>query len=990
MELHPDEAVRTAGTPDTKDLGRVALGLFVFFQALYALTSSGNAFRVPDEFEVYFQTEHLIDAGDLSVPQANEIRQPVVVDGKVVGTQSMFFGKVGLDGKPYAPYGPLAAVLAVPHHLAGRALASLIGIHRLPRAQGLAWVIFVGGITMLASATAAALAVVGFHRAAVGLGTPPQMALLLSLILGGASVLWPYATSFFSEAYLAAAFIWAAALLLDARTAAKPFMPVAIAALLIVVAGLTKMTSLIVAPAFVVAVLAERSIAMPRRLRVALLIGGAILLAGVLQLGWNVSRFGSPFEFGYDWSETIPVMPARAFAIGDIPRGLAVLLFSPGKSLLLWAPILVVAVLNASATWRRDRGLAAGLAASLAVGLLAYAAYLFPEGGYAHGPRHLVPIIPLLALAAAGPHTRGRKPSIVYACAAVGFVMAVMATRVSYLEDQALRRDANGAVVANYYEEINPAPGRPNNRYRLEYIPFATAMKSPGWSESPILGQGPDYFYKHLQQARRQLPDGQSIPASLPFVWPAMWGVIALCAAAHLARHYGRLHADSGGIIEPTADVQTIETPIVETSPPWPETVRTRLQESPVIRAVERRLPLLVIVLAGVLLASDLNQGWVPFDEGALGQAAERVLAGQVPHRDYDDIYTGGLAYLHAAFFSIGSHTSTTLRLPLFLFALPWVAALYAIARRFVPPFGAALVAVTAVVWSVPNYPAAMPSWFNVFFATFGALALLRGLESGRRHWFVLAGMAGGLSFLFKLSGIFFLLGGGIALIASSFRSKPGGAQSPARSGAALVTVILILVLAALALPISRAGTNEITRFLLPLGALFAALIWREWKHGGTTALERGRALFETLGPFVLGALLPLMVYAGFLMWEGALSQTIDGVLVKPFRRLDSAMMHPPPPSALINSVGLGLLLAWSTRRRATTIVAIVAAIVLAVVVYASADNPRIYAVGVLSVWGLPFLAAAGAAWLVVTGRRGGARRSTDAAVVITAIACAT
>src|SRR6187431_1757015 len=191
-----------------------SIGLFVFFQSLYALTSSGNVFRIPDEFEVYFQTEHLIDAGDLSVPQATEIRQSVVANGKVVGTQSMFFGKVGVDGKPYAPYGPLAAVLAVPHHLAGRALASMMGIRRLPRAQGLAWVIFVGGVTMLATSTAAALTVVGFHRSALALGTPPRLALLLSVILGGASVLWPYGTSFFTEAFLAAAFVWAAAFLI--------------------------------------------------------------------------------------------------------------------------------------------------------------------------------------------------------------------------------------------------------------------------------------------------------------------------------------------------------------------------------------------------------------------------------------------------------------------------------------------------------------------------------------------------------------------------------------------------------------------------------------------------------------------------------------------------------------------------------------------------------------------------------------------------------
>ena len=975
-------------------MSRVGIGLFIFFQALFALTSSGNAFRIPDEFEVYFQTEHLIDAGDLSVPQATELRQPVVVNGKVVRTESMFFGKVGLDGKPYAPYGPLAAVLAVPHHLAGRVLASMMGIRRVPRAQGLAWVIFVGGVTMLASATAAALTVVGFHRAARGLGTAPRLALLLSAILGGASILWPYGTSFFSEAFLAAAFVWAAALLIEARTAARPARHVVIAGLLIIVAGLTKVTSLIVAPAFVAAVILERSIALPRRLRVAAVIGGSIVVAVALQLGWNAYRFGSPIEFGYDWSETIPVLPPRPFAISEIPRGLAVLLFAPGKSLFVWAPILVVALLNAPATWRRDRALSVGLATAAAIGLLVYAAYLFPEGGYAHGPRHLVPIVPLLALAAAGPATRAQKPSWIYACAAVGFVMALMATRVSYLEDQAMRRDQMGKTVPNYYEEITPAPGRPTNRYRLGHIPFVTALGTPGWSQSPNLGQGPDYFYKHLEQARRQLPDGQSIPESLPFFWQAGWIVLALGAAVHLAGQYNRMSATSEQLVEPAVNVDTAVTPThegtVDASPGSREATAGTLQESPVLRAVERRLPLIVVALAAILLASELNQGWVPYDEGLLGQTAERVLTGQVPHRDFDDPYTGALAYLHAAAFAIGPRASTTLRIPLFLVALAWVAALYAIARRFVPPIGAALVAVTALVWSVPNYPAAMPSWFNLFFATFGALALLRGLESGRQPWLVLAGVAGGISFLFKLSGIFYLLGGGIALTATSFRSTPDGAPARSRSGAALVAGMLMLVLLALAVPITRAGTGETFRFLLPLGALFGALIWREWKHGSATVLERGRALVATLGSFALGALLPLSLFVVFLLWTGALAQTIDGVLVKPFRRMDSAMMHPPPPTELIYSIGLGLLLALSVRRRVTTILAIVVGVAFAAVVYSSGGNPRIYAMGVLAAWGLPLLAAAGAAWLLIKGRTAGAHRATDAAVVVTAIACAT
>src|SRR5687767_7783501 len=159
---------------------RICLLLFLLFQSLYALTSSGNAFRIPDEFEVYFQVEHLVDAGDLSVPQAVAIRQPVVVDGRVVGSQSVFFGKVGSDGKPYAPYGPLAAVLSLPHHMFGRAVARVAGVPRAPADKGLAWVILVGGVTMLVTATGAALAVAGFFRAAIALGTPTAAALILS------------------------------------------------------------------------------------------------------------------------------------------------------------------------------------------------------------------------------------------------------------------------------------------------------------------------------------------------------------------------------------------------------------------------------------------------------------------------------------------------------------------------------------------------------------------------------------------------------------------------------------------------------------------------------------------------------------------------------------------------------------------------------------------------------------------------------------------
>jgi hypothetical protein len=524
--------------------GRTTLLLFLFFQALYALTSSGNAFRVPDEFEVYFQVEHLVDAGDLSVPQTLTIRTPVVRDGRTVGSEPIFFGEVGRDGRPYAPYGPLAAVLAMPHHLLARAIARLAGVPRSPLPGGVAWVFLVGGLTMTAMATAAALAVAGFHRAALALKTPERTAFVLSMLLGGATVLWPYGTSFYSEAWQAAAFAWAAAALLEARRTSRSaetpsasrraHLLVALAAVLLAVAGLTKATSLIFAPGFVVAALLDRSLPPRPRVETAVALALGIALATAIHLSWNGYRFGRPFDFGYGWNDMIPELPPRQFLAGDVPFGLAVLLLSPGKSIVLWAPALLLAGARAKPFWRREPGAALGLACSASVGLIFFAAYLFPEGGYAHGPRNLVPLVPLLLLPAGGPDS-GRWPAAaVAACAAVGILIALLATSMSFLEDQG---GQIGPVSPNvYYRRINPAPGRSWVRYRLDYVPFVSTLRSARWPRAETLGLGPDFFPLHLRQARRQLPNGTTIPLWLIWTLPALWLSMAAAAGAALMR----------------------------------------------------------------------------------------------------------------------------------------------------------------------------------------------------------------------------------------------------------------------------------------------------------------------------------------------------------------------------------------------------------------------------------------------------------------------
>ncbi|HKF24147.1 MAG TPA: hypothetical protein VKE93_21425 [Candidatus Angelobacter sp.] len=291
------------------------------------------------------------------------------------------------------------------------------------------------------------------------------------------------------------------------------------------------------------------------------------------------------------------------------------------------------------------------------------------------------------------------------------------------------------------------------------------------------------------------------------------------------------------------------------------------------------------LTLAGVMLVSaayvgaHLRTGWVPHDDGILGQGALRVLHGQLPHRDFTEIYTGGLDFLHGAFFRLFGVNLLSLRISVFLFFLGWLPAVFYISSRFVSPLAAGATTLMAAVWTLPNYPAAMPSWYNLFLATFGAAALLRYLQVGKRQWLFVAGVCGGISVLIKIIGAYYIAGALLFFVLLEQGSDhEEHRQSRSWFYRAFVFCSLGLFLYVLILVTGRnAKGAEVYHFMLPSMTIAALIVIRERFIQPAKSIERFARLFRLLIPFIAGIAVPILIFLIPYIRSGAVHTLIGG-----------------------------------------------------------------------------------------------------------------
>jgi hypothetical protein len=444
---------------------RTAVLIFLFLNFTYLLTSTGRVHTI-DEISAVMQAESITLRRSTAIPQA-------------VGS-GVYYGKLDVNGQPHSPYPPGHPLAVAPWYWVGG--KTVAPVARVPR-ESLDLVLSMA--TTWSSATFAAAAVAFGFLLAFSMGAGPRGAMIVAAMLAFASPLFVYSAWLFSEPLTAA--LWmAAALALFGRSPEAPITATraAVAGALLGFSLHVRPTNAIAATIFLIAMLVRGR---KRDLRPVMITAVLVALAGIVYLARNASLYGNLADFGY---------PATAEGGRELNTfhtpllvGLTGFLISPGKSVLLFFPVLPLAIAALGRLWQRDRGMAVVCGATPAVYIVFYSTYTQWEGIYCWGPRYIVPALVLLGVAvsewlADPPPWFGRVFGILFV---TSLLVQLIGLSTNVLED----------MVRNHYYYSNW-------QYRWSYSALVGQLmligKYLGGAPAP-LGYGFDRWFLFLRKA---------------------------------------------------------------------------------------------------------------------------------------------------------------------------------------------------------------------------------------------------------------------------------------------------------------------------------------------------------------------------------------------------------------------------------------------------------------------------------------------------------
>jgi len=382
-------------------------------------------------------------------------------------------GVPGHDGVTYySKYGLLLPLLSIVPVLLAQPLGAIAGRLDLFEAAAAATV-----MPLVAGALAGALYLLGRR-----LGAPRAAAALVAVgtVLG--TYLLPYGRDFFTEPLVALGLV----VMVERALAGRELQAGAALAL----AVLARPQSAVFAP-LLLGFLALRGSGLAAIARTL----PPLAIAAIVTLAYNVYRFHDPLQFGY----RPPVDPGFTTPLLEGARGL---LLSPEKSVVLFAPAIVLVPLALVALWRCQRALVALLLALFAATFVLAATWWSWQGGWSWGPRLLIPGVAVV-LVALGPWIGTSRSRLRLAAAlfALGFALsfsAVLAPPGAQLLDRAHGTDGPQLV----------------RQYRV--LPQLT-RRSIDAAGDPSARDGDYRRYLGLWQANlvRQVGTGGTLPALL-------------------------------------------------------------------------------------------------------------------------------------------------------------------------------------------------------------------------------------------------------------------------------------------------------------------------------------------------------------------------------------------------------------------------------------------------------------------------------------------
>lgn len=377
------------------------LALIVLCSALFCWTAPGRI-GYPDDEIVFQTTQSLVERGSFEVQGIS--KRTGEREDRPTGS---FGWAQGRDGQRYGFFGQALSIVAAPLYMIADATvervpdrwryairSDLFTFHQ--RSPSADWLRMVVSLTN-SLITPLGAVLLGLWLRALGHG--PRASVLTALCYALGTTAWPYAGTFLSEPLSVVVLLGAALEIrrwqLDAR-ARHLWIAATLAGLSVHVhvlnlLALPCLLGYALGPTLARSGLRETSRQLDRRTWIvaALLCGLGLALLGFSQW-W---RFGSPFETGrYDhyghW-----VWPWR---------GVFTMLVAPGRSLLLYSPPLLLALAAWPALRRRDSNTAYFILALALTRLLFVACRSDWHGGWAIGPRYLIPTIPFLLVPVAG------------------------------------------------------------------------------------------------------------------------------------------------------------------------------------------------------------------------------------------------------------------------------------------------------------------------------------------------------------------------------------------------------------------------------------------------------------------------------------------------------------------------------------------------------------------------------------------------------------